>query len=159
MSMAVAGFSGTVLLQLPGVVGVVAGGHLSDFAARRESRRRMLVQWIAYSLAIPFPLLFAGTPGVVAAATAIVGFSLLRSLAVANENPLLCDLLPAHRRSFAIGLMNAANCTAGGVGIVVAGALKAQYGLAGPFAGVSGVLAVAAGVTAAGFLFVLPRRD
>jgi predicted MFS family arabinose efflux permease len=90
-------------------------------------------------------------------AGAVFGFSFLRSIAVANENPLLCDLLAPKQRSTAIGFMNAANTFAGGVGVFAVGILKRDYALGDIFAGVSLILLAAAGVTALGYRFVLPR--
>jgi len=90
-------------------------------------------------------------------AAAVLGFSLLRSFAVANETPLLCDLLPPRQRSTAIGLMNSANTFAGGMGVFAAGVLKSNLGLRTIFAGVSGILITAALINAFGYFFLLPR--
>lgn len=158
MSLAVAGFSGTVLLQLPGVLGIIAGGVLSDKIAVRDRAARMLFQSICYLLATPVVVMFSMGAAFTFAAVAVVGFSLLRALALSNENPLLCDLIPSTGRSSAIGLMNAAQCFAGGLGVLAAGYLKKDYGLSGAFAAVSVLTLICSGITAFGYFGRL-RRD
>ena len=158
MSLGGAGFSSTFLLQVPGVLGVVAGGVVSDWVARRDRSARMLLQSICYLAATPVVLLFSAGAALAYTAGAIVGFTVLRSIALANENPLLCDLIPSSRRSFAIGLMNAANCLAGGVGVLAAGYFKKDYGLTGAFTAVSLLTLTCSALTAFGFFFSL-RRD
>jgi len=158
MSLTVAGFLGTMLIQLPGMIGVIVGGYLSDLIARRGLARRMLFQSVCYFLGAPLLLAFAWAPALPLVAGIMIGFSLLRALAGANENPLLCDLLSRRQRSTAIGLWNTANCTAGGIGVISAGFLKREYGLGGIFAGASGLVLISGIITAAGYLFVLPRN-
>jgi MFS transporter, Spinster family, sphingosine-1-phosphate transporter len=158
MSLAGAGFSSTFLLQVPGVLGVAAGGYISDSVARRDSTARMLLQSVSYLVATPLVLLFSAGAALAFTAGAVVGFSVLRSIALANENPLLCDLIPSSRRSSAIGLMNAANCFAGGLGVLAAGYFKRDYGLAGAFTAVSILTLTCAALTGFGY-FVLLRRD
>lgn len=158
LSLAAAGFYGAALLEFPGLFGVVAGGYLSDTVARRNSAGRMLVQAICYLIAALLMLAFAAKLGFMFVAAALLGFSILRSFAVVNENPLLCDLLSPNIRSTAIGLMNTANTFAGGLGVFAAGLLKQRFGLSIIFAGVSIILLAAAALNAFGYLFVL-RRD
>jgi predicted MFS family arabinose efflux permease len=157
MSLAGAGFYGAALLEFPLLFGVVAGGYLSDAVARRSSAGRMLVQMVCYLIGSVLLLVFTRNSAFALVASAVLGFSLMRSFAVANETPLLCDLLPSKQRSTAVGLMNSANTFAGGVGVFGAGVLKSNFGLSAIFAGVSGILLIAAAVNAFGYLFLLPR--
>ena len=157
LSLAGAGFFGAGLMEFPGLLGVVVGGHLSDFVARRSSAARMLVQTVCYVLGAGLLLTFTNRVAFALIATAVFGFSFLRSIAVANENPLLCDLLSPRQRSTAIGLMNAANTFAGGIGVFAVGVLKRDFALNSIFAGVSLIIVVAAAVTGAGYAWILPR--
>lgn len=157
MSLAGAGFYGAALLEFPLLFGVVAGGYLSDAVARRSSAGRMLIQMTCYVIASVLLLVFTRNSAFALVASALLGFSLMRSFAVANETPLLCDLLPSRQRSTAVGLMNSANTFAGGVGVFGAGVLKSNFGLSAIFAGVSVILLIAATVNAFGYLFLLPR--
>lgn len=157
LSLAGAGFYGAALLEFPGLFGVVAGGYISDAVARRSSAGRMLVQMICYVIASALLLVFTRNSTFALVVVALLGFSLMRSFAVANESPLLCDLLPSRQRSTAIGLMNSANTFAGGIGVFGVGVLKSSFRLGAIFAGVSGLLLIAAAVNAFGYLFLLPR--
>jgi predicted MFS family arabinose efflux permease len=157
LSLAGAGFYGAALLEFPGLFGVVAGGYLSDAVARKSSAARMLVQTICYVIGAMLLLGFTQHLTFALTAAAVFGFSLLRSVAVANESPLLCDLLAPKQRSTAIGLMNSANTFAGGIGVFGAGVLKKHYDLSTIFGGMSVIILAAAAVTAFGYFFALPR--
>ncbi len=158
MSLAGAGFSGTFLLQFPAVLGAAFGGLTSDRAARRESRGRMLLQSCCLCAAAPLLIFFSGHPPIATLSAAIFAFGLLRAIGSANEHPLICDLLPANCRSKAVGLMNATNCLAGGIGIFAAGYWKSRFGLGAAFSMGSALLLAAAVVLAIGYRFVARRE-
>jgi predicted MFS family arabinose efflux permease len=157
LSLAGAGFFGAGLMEFPGLLGVIVGGHLSDFVARRNGAARMLVQTVCYVLGAGLLVTFTSRLAFPMVASAVFGFSFLRSIAVANENPLLCDLLPPRQRSTAIGLMNAAQTFSGGIGVFAAGVLKRDFALNHIFAGVSLIVLAAAAITGAGYMWLLPR--
>jgi len=140
MSLGGAGFSGTFPIQAGSVVGILAGGYLSDRVSKKLVSRRMLLHSLFYLMSAPFLLTFVWSLNIKWILLSIFVFSLLRSLGAANANPLLCDLLPGKSRSTAIGLMNTTNTLAGGTGILVAGYLKRDFGLGGVFAGISVIL-------------------
>jgi len=157
MSLAGAGFAGTGMLQGAATLGVVAGGYLSDAVAGDRPRRRMLLQTICYALSAPFLLAFLFQPQLAVLNTCIFLFSFISRVGLTNETPLLCDLLAPRLRSTAIGLMNALNCFAGGIGIMTAGVLKSAYGLGGIFGGISGIMLIGSVLTAIGYKFFLAR--
>lgn len=157
LSLTAAGFAGTFMLQGAATLGLISGGYLSDWFAGREPRKRMLMMAVAYALAAPFLLAFLTQPQLIFLNVCIFGFSFLQRMAACNETPLLCDLLAPRFRSTAIGLMNAANCTAGGVGILLAGYLKSTYGLAGIFGGISGIIVIGSILTTIGYKLFLGR--
>ncbi len=158
MSLAAAGFSGTFAPQLAVVVGTLGGGVLSDRLARRHPERRMVVGVFTYIIAAPFLLAFLATPGILAINMCVFAYSSLRAVGTVNEPTIACDLLPRPQRAAALGIANMANCLAGGVGVMVAGFLKADYGLGGVFAGVSVIMLIAAGLLLAGYSLHY-RRD
>lgn len=158
LSLAGAGFSGTFLVQFPGVLGALLGGFVSDRAARRSKRNRMFAQSVAFALSAPALILFLWSPPFTAVVVCVLLFGLMRAAGVANESPLICDLLEPAQRSTAIGVMNATNCLAGGIGIFAAGALKSSYGLETAFAGISALMLAASALTMGGYLFVLGRE-
>ena len=63
LTLGAAGFAGTFMLQISTVIGIVAGGWISDRAAAKSAKQRMLVQGLSYLAAAPFLLLFLTRPG------------------------------------------------------------------------------------------------
>ncbi|MBM3775384.1 MAG: MFS transporter, partial [Acidobacteria bacterium] len=116
MSLAGAGLSGTLMLQVAATLGAVGGGYFSDQIARRNPNRRMLFQSLCYLAGAPLLLAFLGRPAFGFLGACIFGFALLRALGGASQLAVLSDLLPSQFRSTSIGLMNTANCFAGGIG-------------------------------------------
>ncbi len=75
MTLGAAGFAGTFMLQISTVIGIVVGGWLSDRAAAKGAKERMLVQGLSYLAAAPFLLLFLTRPGFTTVAIAVSAFS------------------------------------------------------------------------------------
>lgn len=143
MTMGAAGFAGTFMLQVSVVLGLAAGGWLSDRVAAGGTHRRMLVNALCYLAAAPFLLLFLARPGFAVVAVAISAFSFVRALGQANDSPTQCEVIPAQFRATGIGFMNACATGAGGGGVLVAGLLKREFGLDGIFACISLVFVLA----------------
>ena len=158
MSLSGAGFAGTFPVQAGAMIGILAGGYFSDRVARKTVQRRMLFHSLCYLAAAPLLLAFVASSNYTIILSAIFGYSLLRAVGGANANPLLCDLLPKNSWSTAVGLMNTTNCFAGGVGILIAGYLKRDFGLGGIFAGTAGIVLVAGILLLLGY-FLFLRRD
>ena len=158
MSLSGAGFAGTFPVQAGAMIGILAGGYFSDRVARKTVQRRMLLHSLCYLAAAPLLLTFVVSSSYAIIIAAIFGYSLLRAVGGANANPLLCDLLPKNSWSTAVGLMNTTNCFAGGVGILIAGYLKRDFGLGGIFAGTAGIVLVAGILLLLGY-FLFLRRD
>ncbi|MCE5306315.1 MAG: MFS transporter [Acidobacteriales bacterium] len=157
MNLAAAGFAGTFMLQISTVIGIGSGGWLSDRFATRELRNRMLFQSATYLAAAPFLLLFMNRPGLATVAIAVSLFSLLRGMGQSNENPTLCDVVPAELRSTAIGIMNTCATAAGGAGVLLTGVMKSSLGLATVFAAISILFVVAGLFLLVGYYFFMPR--
>lgn len=156
-NLAASGFVGTFMVQVSTTMGIASGGYWSDRLAMRETRNRMLLQSLSYLCAAPFLLLFLTTPGFVTASLSVFVFSVLRGVGQSNENPVLCDVVEPRLRSTAIGFMNLGACFAGGIGVLLAGALKRDFGLAGVFAGISILFVVAGLLLLAGYRYFLAR--
>jgi sugar phosphate permease len=157
MNLGAAGFAGTFMLQISTVIGIGAGGWLSDRFATRALRNRMLYQSMSYLAAAPFLLLFVGRPGFATVAVAVSMFSLFRGMGQANENPTLCEVVPPELRSTAIGIMNTCATAAGGAGVLLAGVMKSSLGLATVFAAISSLFVVAGLLLLAGYYVFMPR--
>jgi predicted MFS family arabinose efflux permease len=158
MSLAGAGFAGTFMLQISVILGIVAGGWISDRIAGNAPHRRMLLYGIFYLAAAPFLLLFLGKPEFVVVAAGISAFSFLRGLGQANDNATQCEIVPPQFRSTGVGFMNAIATAAGGCGVLMAGFLKRSVGLNAVFAGIS-VGFIIAGVVLLVFYRFFVRRD
>lgn len=158
MTLAAAGFAGTFMLQIAVMLGLLVGGTLSDRLAAGSPHRRMLLYGLFYFLSAPFLLFFVGQPSFPVVAAAIAAFSFLRGIGQANDNPTQCEIVPPQFRSTGVGFMNAFATGAGGMGVLFAGFLKSEVGLAGIFAGIAGVFLLASLVLFAGYRFFI-RRD
>jgi predicted MFS family arabinose efflux permease len=156
MSLATSGFTGTFMPQFSATVGIALGGWASDRIARGGLRRRLLMQLVCYFAAAPFLLGFLSQPAYVWASSMVFFSSLLRALGQANEDPVLCDILPDRIRATAIAVMSTGQCLTGGLGVLIAGYLKSSFGLAGIFVGISLLIASAGAVCLAGYLWTLP---
>jgi predicted MFS family arabinose efflux permease len=148
-SLASAGFFGTFLMQAPAVAGVAAGGLLSDRYAHGETLRRMKLQSFCYLASAPF--LFLADAAFAPVAAALFLFALFRGMGGANEDILTCEFLPQRLRSTVLGLLNTANCAAGGLAVLLAGYAKQRLGLAAIFAGVSCLVLAASAVAWTGY--------
>jgi len=131
---------------------------LSDRLARGKVARRVLLLSVCYFMAAPFLAVFVIRPGYVLISAAIFAYSLLRSIGSINEHPILCDVLPPDLRATAIGLMNTLSCASGGVGVLAAGYLKHDWGLAGIFGGVSLLVLTAAVIALIAYLLLVGTR-
>lgn len=135
-----AGFTGTFALQVSYVIGLAAGGWISDALAASDARRRMLILAVCHLASSPILLMFLGGPGLGVTAAIIAAFSLLQGLGDASEKPALCEIIPANYRSTALGIMNACATATGGLGVFLVGFLKSSFSLNTMFAGLSAVL-------------------
>jgi predicted MFS family arabinose efflux permease len=159
LSLAAAGFSGTFAIQTAAVAGATLGGLLSDRLSRGIVARRVLILTVAYFCAAPFLAVFNLNPTYTLASASIFAYSLFRSIGSCNEHPILCDTLPADLRATAVGIMNTANCMAGGIGVLAAGYLKKDLGLSGVFASVSLLVFTAGVVVLVAYLLLIRRRS
>jgi MFS transporter, Spinster family, sphingosine-1-phosphate transporter len=158
LSLAMAGFFGTLWLQAGRISGVMLGGIPSDRVARVHPRYRMLMMVIAYAVAAPMLIAFALSKSWGLIGASIFGFSMLVGMGYVNAQPLLCELLPERVRSTAIGFMNMTACFVGGAGVLIAGALKSSFGLTNAFASLAFIQMSVAVMLLITFMTVL-RRD
>jgi sugar phosphate permease len=158
MSLAVAGFSSSSMLQVSAIIGAVVGGILSDRVAARSRRRRNLFLALSYLCAAPFLLSFLGNAALSQINASIFFYSFLWSLGSANECPIICEVAGPRLSSTGLGILNMMNCTAGGIGVMWAGFLKRDYGLGAAFGGVSATVAMAGIVVLLGYFLIL-RQD
>jgi predicted MFS family arabinose efflux permease len=157
MGLTAAAFSGTVLFQAAAVIGISAGGYISDRVTKNQPVRRMYLLGGFYCAAAPFLLMFIGTPSLVPLSICVFLSSLLRTLGQTNEGPILCEVLSPRRRALALGIMSCCTMTSGGIGVLAAGYLKEDYGLGGVFAGVSAAVLLSGLLALLGAVRYYPR--
>ena len=136
-----AAFSGTFMLQGTALVGILLGGYASDRVGQKNVRRRPLIMAICYFCAAPILLVFLAQPGYALLSASVALFSLVRAFGQANENLIMCDLLPPRARSTALGIFLMANVGAGSITILLAAWLRGLHGLGFAFACISGITA------------------
>jgi MFS family permease len=156
LTLAAAGFSGTFALTAGATLGVLTGGYVSDRVARTDVRRRLLMLSLLYAASAPFLFVFLAGPAVTILGLTILLHGFVRSLGSANELPLLCELLPPHRRGTAIGLLNALNTFIGGSGVFISGMVMGRLGLRQIFVALAGVVLLASIIAMIGYKWFLP---
>jgi predicted MFS family arabinose efflux permease len=158
LSLTAAGLAGTFGLQAAATAASLLAGYASDKFSGQHRERRMLFQFLCFVAAIPFLAVFAGKSSLETVSLAILLFAFFRTLGSSNDTVIECDVLPSGCWSTALGVTNASNCIAGGIGVLLAGYLKADFGLAGVFGGQALTVAMAAGLVCFGYRRFL-RRD
>jgi predicted MFS family arabinose efflux permease len=153
MTLATAGFAGTFVLQGAVVLGICAGGWISDRVSAGAPHRRMLLYGVFYLIGAPFLLIFLTRPAFAVLALGIGAFSFLRGLGQANDNVSQCEVVPRQFRATGLGIMNAVSTAAGGCGVLLAGVLKRELGLNAVFASAAGLFAIAGLALVTGYHF------
>jgi MFS family permease len=129
LSLAMAGVSATVYLQIASVLGVLTGGVLADRLARRTPGGRMMTQAIGLALGVPFIFLAGWTISVPMVILALVGFGYFKGLYDANIWASLHDVVRPERRASAVGLMNSLGWIGGGVAPIAIAAASDRFGM------------------------------
>lgn len=130
-----AGFSATFFTQVPGLLGMAAGGFAADRLSRTKTRGRVSTQMAGLLMGGAFLLIV----GIVDVAWMLLGalmlYSFGRGVYDCNVMPVLCDVVDEHERSTAYGLLNFAGTFVGGIAAYGAGALRSVIGLEGALLG------------------------
>jgi sugar phosphate permease len=129
LSLAMAGVSATVYLQVASVLGVLSGGVLADRLARRNRGGRMLTQALGLTLGVPFIFAAGWTISVPLMILALTGFGFFKGLYDANIWASLHDVVRPERRAAAVGLMNSIGWIGGGIAPVAIAAASDRFGM------------------------------
>jgi len=127
MKLGAAGLVGVGLYKAPVLLGTGIGGWISDKVALRNPRGYVLVKALSFLLSFPF-LFFIGAPTFAMVVTFLIISSLIRATGNAGERAIICEVVPAQFRSTAVGIFNTCGSGAGGVGVLLAGVFKEQFG-------------------------------
>jgi MFS family permease len=129
LSLAMAGVSATVYLQIASVLGVISGGVLADRLARRSRGGRMLAQALGLTLGVPFIFAAGWTISIPLMILALTGFGFFKGLYDANIWASLHDVVRPERRAAAVGLMNSIGWIGGGLAPVAIAAASERFGM------------------------------
>ncbi|OLE12239.1 MAG: hypothetical protein AUG89_07990 [Acidobacteria bacterium 13_1_20CM_4_56_7] len=114
LSLAMAGLSATIFVQLASLVGSPLGGWFADVLRRKVAGGRMLVQAIALLSGGPFVLLCGATKSMGLLVIALTAWGLFKGLYDANIFASVFDVIPARARGTAAGFMNMVGWLGGG---------------------------------------------
>ena len=159
MSLAMAGLTATVFVQLASMAGAPLGGWLADAWRRRSPRGRLAVQTIGVLGGAPFVALCGLTPSVGTVMVALTFWGLFKGLYDANIFASVFEVVRPEARGTAAGFMNAFGWLAGGgsaplvIGIIAA---RESLGLA---IALASVVYLAAGALLLVAILFFVKRD
>ena len=144
MTLAMAGLTATIFVQLASMAGSPIGGWLADALRRKRPGGRLMVQALGVFAGAPFVALCGITNSTVWLVVALTLWGLAKGLYDANIFASVYDVVPPEARGSAAGLMNTVGWLGGGaVAPLVIGALAQKYGLGPAIAMASGVYLLA----------------
>lgn len=114
MSLAMAGLTATLFVQLASMVGSPLGGWMADALRRRTTRGRPLVQALGVLGGAPFVALCGLTPSVAVLVAALTAWGLFKGFYDANIFASVYDVVRPEARGIAAGLMNCVGWLGGG---------------------------------------------
>jgi MFS family permease len=143
LSLAAAGLTATVFVQLASMAGSPLGGWLADVAKRRAPGGRMMVQALGVFGGAPFVALCAMTTSVTWLVVALTAWGLFKGIYDANIFASVFDVIPAEARGTAAGFMNMIGWLGGGTAPIVIAYVAQQNGISSAIAMTSGVYVLA----------------
>lgn len=130
LSLAMAGLTATVFVQLASVAGAGCGGWLADFMNRSTPRGRIFVQAIGVLGGAPFVAACGLTHSVLRLIVTLTAWGFFKGLYDANIFASVFDVVPPPTRGRAAGLMNMIGWLGGGgAAPVVVGLIARRHGL------------------------------
>jgi MFS family permease len=129
MSLSMAGWNGTMYLQLSSVVGVLCGGLLADYLARGSAGGRMLTQALGLFLGIPFLFFTGWAASVPAVVLGMIGFGYCKGMYDANIFASLYDVVAIRQRGIAAGMLNSLGWLGGGFAPIAIALAANRYGM------------------------------
>ncbi len=121
LSLAVAGVSATVFLQIASMVGAMLGGAMADWMRSRTDGGRMYVQALGAICGAPFIFVCGDTFDLNILITALIFFGLFKGIYDSNIWASLYDVVPLSRRSTSVGMMNMVGWMGGAMGAYFVG--------------------------------------
>jgi MFS family permease len=158
MSLATAGLTATIFVQLASMAGSPTGGWLADTLRRRSPRGRIAVQMIGVLGGAPFVMLCGLTPSVGTLIIALTAWGFFKGLYDANIFASAFDVIRPEARGSAAGFMNCIGWLAGGgTAPIVIGWIAERQSLGVGIALASTVYVAAAALLLTAILFFVSR--
>lgn len=129
MSLAAAGLTATVFVQLASMAGSPAGGWLADRFRMRTPGGRIAVQAIGVFGGAPFVVVCGLTKSATVLIAALVLWGFFKGLYDANIFASVFDVIPPEARGTAAGFMNMAGWLGGGVAPLAVGLIATKSSL------------------------------
>ncbi len=158
LSLAMAGLSATIFVQLASMVGSPLGGWFADLLRRRKPGGRVLVQATALFCGAPFVFFCGRTSSLAWVMVALTAWGLFKGLYDANIFASVFDVVRPRVRGTAAGLMNMMGWLGGGAAPVVTGYV-AQHKGASLAISLASVVYVVAGILLLAALAAFVRTD
>lgn len=159
MSLAMAGLTATVFVQLASMAGAPLGGWLADAWRRRSPRGRLAVQTIGVLGGAPFVALCGLTPSVVTVMVALTFWGLFKGLYDANIFASVFEVVRPEARGTAAGFMNAFGWLAGGGSAPLVIGIIAQRESLGLAIALASIVYLAAGALLLVAILFFVKRD
>lgn len=159
MSLAMAGLTATVFVQLASMVGAPLGGWMADTLRRRTPRGRPLVQALGVLGGAPFVALCGLTPSVAVLGIALTAWGLFKGLYDANIFASVYDVIRPEARGTAAGFMNCVGWLGGGGTAPVIIGLIAQRESLGLAIALASTVYVLAGLLLLAAALFFTKRD
>jgi MFS family permease len=158
LSLAAAGLTATVFVQLASMAGSPLGGWLADALRKRTPGGRLVVQAVGVFGGAPFVVLCALTASVKWLIVALIAWGFFKGLYDANIFASMFDVIRPEARGTAAGFMNMTGWLGGGMAPLAIGYIAQGRGLSFAIASAAAAYVAAGALLVAG-VFGTVRRD
>jgi len=124
-----AAFNATIFLQVTTAVGLLGGGVLADTLYRRTKASRLWLMTASLILCAPCLHLLGSSDTLAATRLAASGFGLFSGLLMGNIFPAAFEVVPAHTRASAVGILNFCGAIMSGFAALFGGLWKQSLGI------------------------------
>lgn len=119
-----AGVYATAYFFVAMLLGVIFGGSITDWYARKNRHARIIVPAIGFLIAVPAVLIASFTDILMVTVIGFMVYAFTRPFIDANMMPILDMIADKRYLATGYGILNLCSCTIGGIGIFVAGWLR-----------------------------------
>jgi sugar phosphate permease len=157
MSLAIAGLTATIFVQLASVLGSLTGGWLADIFRTRTPRGRILVQAAGMLCGAPFVAWCGMSQTVTATMMALTAWGFCKGIYDANIFASLFDVVRPEARGTSAGFLNSMGWVGGGWAPVLIGYIARDRGLGAGIAAASGVYLLACALLLIAAIFFVKK--